>query len=783
MNIKKSTFVFLWILLTVNIAFSQDKPVSEMTREDVLQLEYDTLIEMPLDDLLKLAEIVGVSLNELYDMILNKDVEIASKMEESSFDSPLSTTVLTAEDIKNSGALNIPEALRLVPGIIVRQKTNGNYDVHIRGNDYIPPGEMMAYSDNSLSLVMIDGRPVFNYFAGGTFWESLPIDLNDIEKIEIVRGAASALYGPNAVTGVINIITNKPLNKEFHVQANAQVGTANTQIGNAAIEFGIKKRWKFRISGNYHNRDRFQYSYYSLFDNAYINREDFINKIDSFEKNNNNIGGANLIPDEKHALEKSGINSFIYYDHNEKINVSNNFSFQNSTAQTEYITAPGTFLSFRDAATIANNFNLNIGGFHFQSTLKSGTLTSIREMPGFKYDFTEANSVFEYKFNLKNLIIQPGIGFYNSLYNDANYVDERKRGGFLNGEKTLLSAFGYLRADYRPTENLRLIGAATMGAYKEIQQTYLSYQFIASYKTNENSLIRVVYSQANSSPFMVNTYASYQVPLFRGRVEQEGVRLWGVYEYLGSKELDLVQMDVVEIGFRNKLLKNIYSDFEFFYITGQNFTYVNEYSPTSTFYSDNKELTQEDLNNGMQPDSIFIYQYGQIENSSVKSNQIGITGSLDFMFGSKAKLKLFATLQTTLLNNYTLRDSLTLNELTSLNVDSAYLYNNPAQIDIEHKYTPNIYGGGEFNYAPFKRWNFNTSAYFYSKQQINYTVESIPLKIIDPKFISNLRVSYQFWRDNSIYVNARNMFNTSTKEFAFADDIKGLYLIGLDIRF
>ena len=117
--------------------------------------------------------IAGVSLDELYEIVLNKEVKIASKSSEQIFESPLSTSVLTAEEIEASGAMNISEALRLIPGFIIREKTSGNFDVQIRGNDNIPPGNLMLFSENRSSLIMIDGRFVFNYVFGGTLWESL----------------------------------------------------------------------------------------------------------------------------------------------------------------------------------------------------------------------------------------------------------------------------------------------------------------------------------------------------------------------------------------------------------------------------------------------------------------------------------------------------------------------------------------------------------------------------------------------------------------------------------
>ena len=162
-----------------------------------------TQISFAQQDTVSTDDLLMMSFADLMDV----QIESASKKKESLFDAPLSTTVLTAMGIENSGATSIPELLRLVPGLIVREKTNGNYDVHIRGNDNIQSG--VVNSTNTKTLVMIDNRIVYNYFQGGTFWETLPISVDDIEKIELIRGPASALFGPNAVTGVINIITKK----------------------------------------------------------------------------------------------------------------------------------------------------------------------------------------------------------------------------------------------------------------------------------------------------------------------------------------------------------------------------------------------------------------------------------------------------------------------------------------------------------------------------------------------------------------------------------------------
>ena len=185
----------------------------------------------------------------------NQIIVSASKKEETIFEAPVSSTVITRQQIKRSGATNLQEAMRLVPGLIVRQQTNGNFDIHIRGFDNVPPNSDLINAANSITLVMIDGRPVYNFFSGGTFWETLPIDLIDVERIEVVRGPSSALYGPNAAAGVINIITRRIKKEAFYTNVDFQGGTPFSLINNASIGYNVKNV-SFILSGNYSYRKR-----------------------------------------------------------------------------------------------------------------------------------------------------------------------------------------------------------------------------------------------------------------------------------------------------------------------------------------------------------------------------------------------------------------------------------------------------------------------------------------------------------------------------------------------
>src|SRR6187402_257155 len=177
----------------------------------------------PQDDLYTL------SLEEL----MNTPINSASKKNETLFDAPLSSYTITRSDIDKAGSTSIMEALKLAPGVIVREQTNGMYDIHIRGMENLTRTNGTFLKANAYTLVMVDNRPVFNHGLGGTNWESLSIDINDVERIEIVRGPSSPLFGPNAVTGVINIITKRLGDSKTIATANVQAGTLGTAIANA----------------------------------------------------------------------------------------------------------------------------------------------------------------------------------------------------------------------------------------------------------------------------------------------------------------------------------------------------------------------------------------------------------------------------------------------------------------------------------------------------------------------------------------------------------------------
>jgi len=128
-------------------------------------------------------------------------VTTAGRMEQRIEEAPVAITVITEEDIRCSGANSIPEVLRAAAGVDVVTLTAFDSEANVRGFS-------MPWT-NKL-LVLIDGRYTYEDFLGITVWNSFPIQLGDIKKIEIIKGPGSVLYGANAYSGVVNIITKSP---------------------------------------------------------------------------------------------------------------------------------------------------------------------------------------------------------------------------------------------------------------------------------------------------------------------------------------------------------------------------------------------------------------------------------------------------------------------------------------------------------------------------------------------------------------------------------------------
>ncbi len=167
-------------------------------------------------------------------------VVTASRRAQSTLEAPNATTVITAEEIRLSGARSLPELLRRVPGAEVMMMGVGSANVSFRGFNQRIANKV---------LVLLDGRTEYQDFLGITLWPAIPIGLEEIERIEVIRGPGSALYGANAMLGVINIITRPPGTGPGG-ELNAVAGSGNL-AGGSFVASGGDKLARYRASVGY----------------------------------------------------------------------------------------------------------------------------------------------------------------------------------------------------------------------------------------------------------------------------------------------------------------------------------------------------------------------------------------------------------------------------------------------------------------------------------------------------------------------------------------------------
>jgi iron complex outermembrane recepter protein len=156
----------------------------------------------------------------------NVEVTTATKEPETVWRTPAAVYVITSEDIRRSGATSIPEVLRLAPGVEVARIDSNQWAVGIRG---------FGSGFSKSVLVLIDGRSVYTPLFAGVNWDVQNVLLEDIERIEVIRGPGGTVWGANAVNGVINIITKSSKDTQG---AMAAFGGGNVEQGSVRLHYG-----------------------------------------------------------------------------------------------------------------------------------------------------------------------------------------------------------------------------------------------------------------------------------------------------------------------------------------------------------------------------------------------------------------------------------------------------------------------------------------------------------------------------------------------------------------
>lgn len=195
---SKSAIVSTLVLLSLLVfpsAFAQERPVTPIT-------------EMSLEELMQV------------------DVTSVSKRPQSLQTTAAAVFVITAAQIKESTARNIPDILRTVPGVTVAEFDGNKWAVSVRGFNRVFANQL---------LVLVDGKTAYTQLFSGVYWDTVDVILEDIERIEVIRGPGAAVWGANAVNGVINIITKS---SKDTLGSYIKLGGGSTENVAASLRYG-----------------------------------------------------------------------------------------------------------------------------------------------------------------------------------------------------------------------------------------------------------------------------------------------------------------------------------------------------------------------------------------------------------------------------------------------------------------------------------------------------------------------------------------------------------------
>jgi iron complex outermembrane receptor protein len=317
--------------------------------------------DAPPDDQQSARRLTQLSLEQLGDT----EVTTVSKQPVKIARTPAAIYVLTQEDIRRSGATSIPEALRLVPGVEVSRIDSDKWSVGVRG--------LESRLSRSV-LVLIDGRSVYTPLFAGVYWEVQDTLLQDIDRIEVIRGPGGTIWGPNAVNGVINIITKSAKDTQG---ALVSAGGGSVDQGSVDVRYGSGngKNFNYRIYGkgfargsefhpdrtqfddwrmgqggfradwDSHTRDRFtvQGDFYHGDAGERVNISTYSSPYTITVEQNAELSGGNILGRWERALNGgSGIQLQAYYDRTNRHDV--NFGENRDTFDIDFLhhlTLPG----------------------------------------------------------------------------------------------------------------------------------------------------------------------------------------------------------------------------------------------------------------------------------------------------------------------------------------------------------------------------------------------------------------------------------------------------------
>ncbi|MCS6820996.1 MAG: TonB-dependent receptor plug domain-containing protein [Microscillaceae bacterium] len=414
----------------------------------------------------------------------------------------LAVHIISQKEIQLSGATHIAEVLRLAPSMIVRQATNGVYDVQMLMGENILQGNPFGRVPHHQFLLLIDNMPYNDDLKGNIVWEALPIDLHDIFQIEIINNPISILYGGNTLTGVVHIITQKGKTENLQVEASTMLANNDSYLHRISLQAGIGEKWRFRLSGHYHSLERFGKNIY-LFSQRRFVQPDSLLFFDSQARQRNGFNSA--------GRQNWGTNAWITFSPSTKAEVSLHVFLQNSQAQGRF-SPTDLALSTRNSNSIGANLNLRANKFQIQTSYQQGKRDFAVGYQGNEFDFSYFNSSFSYQIDWKNGQLRPEIQSWNTTFNDLPYSDSTSR---IFNRKVQNSGLAYslhLQQFFLPNKWNINISVRNEHFTPNKAHATLSLRIATHWQISNAQQIALGFTQAHARPFLYDWHRNYTQP-------------------------------------------------------------------------------------------------------------------------------------------------------------------------------------------------------------------------------------------------------------------------------
>jgi iron complex outermembrane receptor protein len=449
--------------------------------------------------------------NDIFE-ILNEERESISRgtgQEQPISEAPANVYVITDEDIRHSGATDIPTVLRRIPGMEVMQMSGAEYDVSVRGNNQTAANHL---------LVLVDGRPIYEYAFGSVFWTLLPVTLPEIKKIEVMKGPSAAIYGFNAFDGVINIVTKSPQEMKGNTNGTyAQFGGGEFgTIRSTLIQAGTRGNFGYRVSFGHDQNQKWS------------NRDALALRSNKF----------NILTDYKFKDDSKFILSGGLIDSNRYDGPVFDIFDQSTELTNGYVNAayerPNFFIRTNwtrwDRSSLTLLTPSILDSFFFQTGTDGSTALRFRNdvyttWAQHTLDLTSTNR-FLYGVNY----------FHNAVSNQNAFV------GSLHEDRLGL----YIQDEWKPTSTLTLIAGLRYDLLTGLNPTY-SPRLSIIYKPHENHTFRISGSVAYRPPSFLESKASVFFLDMSGNPPTAG---------LGSKNLNPEQIVTYEGGYQGWYFKH-----------------------------------------------------------------------------------------------------------------------------------------------------------------------------------------------------------------------------------